>query len=615
MYSYTSTYDLNERLLNAVHSGNYDHTLSCLMQGAKASNISLTCGRTALGTAALIGDVELLELLIQSCEEPDLDIFRENRPNSSEIELDITPDGMDCLEWEDEFVADSDTDSLNGNDEHMKEEFTSLYYYYAKTFEITGSIVSRIESYFGGRASGKKQDPHTIDTRSMTPLHYAAACGHSECVRLLLEHGADANKIDSKGCTPLHVGSEYNEVTRLLLKFGANVNSKTFHMGDTPLHLALRTRCPMSAKIMLQSELIQINETNDNAETYLMCAIANEQYDIAMELIQRGARLNLQDKEGYTALYYAVVQNNISLTTSLLEHGARRITPHYLLHYCIANNMPEMLKLLLNRDTHLNSLFVRNQDGFEPISLAIVTHNYEMLQHMLNLAWIRGPSVLNLLRLTDNFLLAIQSAENIKNFINIARILLAYSDGTILRPPKSKHSINVLCCESNCNSALTKALTLNKLDIAEFLLKEGADLKQICHSAVNYLRNSLPMGCKEFFKLTIYMGFQYPFYKSLNTSSPDWTNTRCELEHELRFLCTRPLSLQMLTRNCIRWKLLHKFHHLTNSTVEFSCQQYRATITKSSLQQMIEQLEIPKCLQTYLIDFNDCDSIMRQKQM
>ncbi|KAL9928422.1 uncharacterized protein ACN427_005851 isoform 1-T1 [Glossina fuscipes fuscipes] len=611
MHSYISAYDLNERLLTAIHSGNYDDTLSCLMQGAEASNISLTCGRTAVGTAALVGDVEILELLIQSCEEPDLDIFKANRSSSSEIELDITPDGMDCLEWEDEFIADSDNESLNGNDEHM-EEFTSLYYYYAKTFESTGSIVGRMENYCGGRTSGKKQDPHTMDAMSMTPLHYAAACGHLECVRLLLEHGAAVNTTDSKGYTPLHVGCEYSEVTRLLLKFGANVNSKTFNTGDAPLHLALRNRCPKVAKIMLQTERVHINETNDNAQTYLMSAIAHEQHDIAKELIQRGARLNLQDNEGYTALYYAVVQNNISLASSLLEQGARRINPHYLLHYCIANNMPEMLQLLLDRDSHLNGLFVRNQDGFEPVSLAVVTHKYEMLQHMLNLAWISGPPVLDLLRLTDNFLLAIQFIETVKDFKNVARVLLAYSDGTILKPPKTKHSLFVVCCEPNCNSVLTKAITLNKLDIAEFLLKEGANLKQICHSAVNYLRTTLPAGCKEFLKLTICMGFQCPFYKTFNPP-PDWTNNRCELERELRFLCTRPLSLQMLTRNCIRNKLLDKFHSISSTTVQFS-NPYRATIMKSSLQQMIEQLEIPKCLQTYLIDFNDCDSIMRQKQ-
>uniref|UniRef100_A0A1B0BUV9 Uncharacterized protein n=1 Tax=Glossina palpalis gambiensis TaxID=67801 RepID=A0A1B0BUV9_9MUSC len=95
-----------------------------------------------------------------------------------------------------------DNESLNGNDEHV-EEFTSLYYYYAKTFESTGSIVSRMESYYRGRTFGKKQHPRTMDAMLMTPLHYAVACGHLECVRLLLEHGAVVNTTNSITCRML----------------------------------------------------------------------------------------------------------------------------------------------------------------------------------------------------------------------------------------------------------------------------------------------------------------------------------------------------------------------------------------------------------------------------
>jgi len=66
------SYDLNERLLTAVQSGDFEQALGCIMQGAQASYVSPTCGRTAVGTAAILGDAELLELLVQSCEEPEL---------------------------------------------------------------------------------------------------------------------------------------------------------------------------------------------------------------------------------------------------------------------------------------------------------------------------------------------------------------------------------------------------------------------------------------------------------------------------------------------------------------------------------------------------------------
>lgn len=77
MHSAFGCSDVNERLLAAVHNGNYEDTLSCLMQGAKATSVSYSCGRTAVGSAALLGDSEILQLLIQSCEEPHLEIFRQ----------------------------------------------------------------------------------------------------------------------------------------------------------------------------------------------------------------------------------------------------------------------------------------------------------------------------------------------------------------------------------------------------------------------------------------------------------------------------------------------------------------------------------------------------------
>ena len=42
------------------------------------------------------------------------------------------------------------------------------------------------------------------DQYQMTPLHFAANCGHAKVVAALLEAGADVNRSDSFGMTPLH---------------------------------------------------------------------------------------------------------------------------------------------------------------------------------------------------------------------------------------------------------------------------------------------------------------------------------------------------------------------------------------------------------------------------
>lgn len=73
------SYDLNERLMSAVHSGDFGQALDCILEGAQATYVSATCGRTAVGTAALLGDAELLELLVQSCEEPQLNVYHQGK--------------------------------------------------------------------------------------------------------------------------------------------------------------------------------------------------------------------------------------------------------------------------------------------------------------------------------------------------------------------------------------------------------------------------------------------------------------------------------------------------------------------------------------------------------
>ncbi len=73
----------------------------------------------------------------------------------------------------------------------------------------------------------------------MTPLHEAAAMGHLEVARLLLERGADVNAKNKHGFTPLHfaAGIGHTDVAKLLLEHGADVNAKDEH-GRTPADIA-----------------------------------------------------------------------------------------------------------------------------------------------------------------------------------------------------------------------------------------------------------------------------------------------------------------------------------------------------------------------------------------
>ena len=75
----------------------------------------------------------------------------------------------------------------------------------------------------------------------MTLLYIAAAEGHLEVVRLLVESGAnkDQGKTDT-GSTPLHIAAAegHLEVVRLLVESGANKDQSKTDDGATPLFIA-----------------------------------------------------------------------------------------------------------------------------------------------------------------------------------------------------------------------------------------------------------------------------------------------------------------------------------------------------------------------------------------
>ncbi|HQU08613.1 MAG TPA: ankyrin repeat domain-containing protein [Opitutales bacterium] len=93
-------------------------------------------------------------------------------------------------------------------------------------------------------ANVRAQDEH-----GQTPLHLAIAGGHTDAVRLLLAHRADSNAIGEHGITPLHLAAArgYLAIADLLLEHGADVNAVDENK-DTPLHLAVKGSSEVAAE-------------------------------------------------------------------------------------------------------------------------------------------------------------------------------------------------------------------------------------------------------------------------------------------------------------------------------------------------------------------------------
>ena len=74
-----------------------------------------------------------------------------------------------------------------------------------------------------------------------TPLLYAIANNNTNEVEWLLSRGADVNKSDSNGWTPLIFAAfcNYSACVKILLEHGANTNLRTIAIQDQPSKTAM----------------------------------------------------------------------------------------------------------------------------------------------------------------------------------------------------------------------------------------------------------------------------------------------------------------------------------------------------------------------------------------
>ena len=166
-------------------------------------------------------------------------------------------------------------------------------------------------------------DVHTKNENGLSPLHYTCSSvgGDADVVQVLIDAGADIEMKDCYGYSPLHSActSGALEVVKMLVRVGAAV-CVTDNTEQTCLMLA--AHCGHTETVRYLVSLPEVELNRREGKTALHCAVKANHADVVQLLIDAGADTYAKNYMGHSALHYACQLGALDIVKMLVEAGA-----------------------------------------------------------------------------------------------------------------------------------------------------------------------------------------------------------------------------------------------------------------------------------------------------
>ncbi|CAE7294347.1 ANKRD50 [Symbiodinium natans] len=176
-----------------------------------------------------------------------------------------------------------------------------------------------------------RADVNLVNAYGTTPLSAAITYhGDWDTVQLLIKANSDIGHADDDGCTPVWLSAERGRVkiAELLILLGADPQ-RADHRGQTPL-LTACARCQWEfVKFLLLPQLslqepVDANQADDYGRTPLWFAAENGEFSIVNLLLFAGADKNKATDSGQTPLWIAASRGHLNTVQLLMMACADR---------------------------------------------------------------------------------------------------------------------------------------------------------------------------------------------------------------------------------------------------------------------------------------------------
>ena len=181
-----------------------------------------------------------------------------------------------------------------------------------------------------------KEFINTSNDQGVTPLHYASFRGEVPIIKLLIENGADINKLTNRQLNVIHYSAQGNKPNALmyfyiLFKENKDLKDKSHLIlekdggGSTSLHWAVYSLAEDYLLYLLNLDIFDsfikkqnfVNQLDNQGYSALHLSVSSKSPRIAMKLLQNGANPSLVDKDGLTPLQLAIEKKQYEIINIL----------------------------------------------------------------------------------------------------------------------------------------------------------------------------------------------------------------------------------------------------------------------------------------------------------
>ncbi|CAE7033418.1 B''BETA [Symbiodinium sp. KB8] len=227
-------------------------------------------------------------------------------------------------------------------------------------------------------------DKDRLCANALAPLHVAAAGGQIEAVRLLVSSGANVNLASGEGtalllaCTFGHV-----EVVEILLAAGASTD-QTSKQRRSPLHMA-----SFAGHADIVASLIDAgdcsNKIDQQGNTPLHLACLGGRLEVVRLLAAKTSDINRAANDGETPLSLACVQDHASIVSCLVKAGASTNNTGHLngllpLHFSCLTGRTDVVINLVEAGDGINKV---DNMGRTPLHLACIGCHLDVVRWLL----------------------------------------------------------------------------------------------------------------------------------------------------------------------------------------------------------------------------------------